>query len=129
VCSSSFAQKKKKESLGPQAPPQALHDMYIVKANSNKLLGWTMFGTGISLTIGGMAKRKAPAFENNKGGLKLIWLPAVGLVTTIASIPMISSSKKLKRKANLILQDESAYLGDGKYLQISYPSVGIAFKF
>ncbi|HMO32109.1 MAG TPA: hypothetical protein PKE63_11330 [Lacibacter sp.] len=121
--------KKKEKWEDSELSPQAQSDRYLMRATTNKLAGWTMFGTGISLTLGGLAKMKAPAFENTpKSDLRLLWLPVAGLLTTAASIPIITSSKRLREKARLVLSDENVFIGDRRQPAFTYPSVGFRLQ-
>lgn len=127
VFTAQFAAGQKKD---PGASPQALHDMYMEQATKKRIIGWTMFGGGLALTIGGVAKTMSPAFRNvSKSDPRLIWLPAAGIISTIGSIPMLMSAKKLDRKADMILKGDNAVLIPNSNWQQSYPAVAIRIHF
>lgn len=116
-----LAQKRKD---GEMASPQALHDQYIQQANNKKMLGYVLFSGGIALTVGGLAKMRAPSFETvSKTDPRLLWLPVVGILSTAASFPMIKSSKRIREKAAMALDNESAFIGNQPVPFSSYPAL------
>ncbi len=118
-----LAQKRKD---GEMASPQALHDQYIQQANNKKMLGFVMLTGGVALTVGGLAKMRAPSFEGvSKTDPRLLWLPVVGILSSAASFPMMSSSKKLRKKAAFVLQEETVFIGNKALPHLVYPSLGI----
>jgi hypothetical protein len=134
LCGSSWAQvtkkdksKKEKERL-ENLSPQAKHDAYIQKANNQKLLGWFAMGLGTSVVLGGTAKMMSDAFKgSSKTDIKLLWLPTAGLLTGIGSYFIIKDSKNKKKKAALILEQESAQIGHPQHIpNFSFPTIGIS---
>lgn len=118
-----FAVAQKKD---PGASPQALHDMYMEQATKKRIIGWTMFGGGLAFTLGGVAKSMSPTFKGvPKTDPRLIWLPAVGIISTIGSIPMLMSAKKLDRKADMILKGDNAFISPNSNWSQSYPAIGL----
>jgi hypothetical protein len=120
-CGNLFAQKQKQ---GEMASPQALHDQYVQQANNRQMMGYVLLTGGVALTVGGIAKMKAPSFQNvSKGDPRLLWLPVVGILSTAASFPMMKSSRKLREKAVMALDDESAFIGNQRVPFQSYPAL------
>jgi hypothetical protein len=109
--------------------PQALHDQYIQQANNKKMLGFVMLTGGVALTVGGLAKMRAPSFEGvSKTDPRLLWLPVVGILSTAASFPMMKSSKRLREKAVMALDDESAFIGNQRLPFSTYPALSLKIR-
>jgi len=122
-----MAQKKQKEDW--KSSPLAMHDKLISQANSKRFGSWVLMLAGTSITLGGIAKYISPATANwSNSDPRLIWLPAVGILTTVASIPMSNSAKKTRKKAYAVLEG-SAYLGNQKIPITRYPALGIKIDF
>lgn len=121
-----IAQKRKDAGM---SSPQALHDQYIQQANNKKMLGFVMLTGGVALTVGGLAKMRAPSFEGvSKSDPRLLWLPVVGILSTAASFPMMKSSKRLREKAVMALEDESAFMGNQRLPFSTYPALSLKIR-
>ena len=106
--------------------PQARHDLYIQKSNNQKLLGWFSLGLGSSLILGGAAKMMSESFKDvPKTDIRLIWLPAAGILASVGSYFIIKDSKQMRKKAALMLQQESTHIGHPQHIPFAYPTVGI----
>jgi hypothetical protein len=134
-CGNLYAQKSKKQEKTSQdklkdLSPQARHDAYIQMANNQKLLGWFAVGLGGSMIIGGSAKMMSQSFKDvSKTDIRLLWLPVTGALIGVGGYFIVNKSKEKRKKAALILSQESAYIGHPQHLpQLSYPSVGIGIK-
>lgn len=134
LCLFSFslsAQKTKKESKSKKSnyenlSPQARHDAYLQNANNQKLLGWFSLGIGGSMIIGGTAKMLSNGFEGvPKTDIRLIWLPTVGTLACVGSYFIVKNSKEKRKKAAMMLQQESAYFGHPQHIPLSFPTIGI----
>lgn len=109
--------------------PQALHDTYMEQAKKKRIIGWTMFGTGMAMTLGGVAKSMAPGFEGvPKTDPRLLWLPVVGILTTLGSFPMLSNANKLERKGEYYLRSDNAFTTPGQRFVPDYPAIGVRFR-
>jgi hypothetical protein len=122
-----FKKKDKKEKGRLEnLSPQAQHDAYVQMANNQKLLGWFALGLGSSMILGGTAKMMSNGFKDvPKTDIRLIWLPAVGVLTTVGSYFIVKNSKEKRKKAAIILEKESAQLGHPQHVPHCYPTVGI----
>ncbi len=118
--------KEKKSSLD-NLSPQARHDYYVQMGNNQKLFGWVTLGLGSSLIIGGSAKMMSDSFKGvPKTDIRLIWLPSAGIIAAVSSYFIVRSGKQNRKKANLILEEESAFIGNPQSHPIYYPSFGIS---
>jgi len=118
-----IAQKKGKDDW--KSSPLAMHDKLISKATSQQFASVGMMTIGLTVTLGGIAKSIAPAFKDvPKTDIRLLWLPVTGILTTIASIPMSNSAKKMKKKAWQVLE-QSASIGNQKQPFARYPAIGL----
>ena len=101
--------------------PQALHDFYIQKRNTNRTWGWITLSSGVIMLASGTAIAYEHLFdEGNQGaGLAL-----AGIVSTLVSIPLFISAGKNKRKAKLALSGGKIGFGNdynsSNYLSISF---------
>lgn len=127
---SATAQKTKKEEKSKKSKyenlsPQAKHDAYLQSANNQKLLGWFSLGLGGAMIIGGAAKIISPSVQDRSiTDIRQIWLPAVGTLACVASYFIIKNSKEKRKKAALMLEQESVYYGNPQNIPIYYPSFG-----
>ncbi|MBU6157977.1 MAG: hypothetical protein KGP35_02985 [Bacteroidetes bacterium] len=127
VFSQKTKDKKEKISGLENLSPQARHDYYVQMGNNQKLLGWFTLGVGTSMIIGGSAKMVSPSFKGvSKTDPRLIWLPATGFVAAVSSYFIVRAGKQKRKKANLILEEESAYIGNPQSQPIYYPSFGLS---
>jgi hypothetical protein len=128
---SATAQKTKKDSKSKKSKyenlsPQARHDAYLQNANNQKLLGWFSLGLGGSMIIGGTAKMLSNSFKDvSKTDIRLIWLPTVGTLACIGSYFIVRNAKDKRKKAAMMLEQESAHLGHPQHIPLSYPTIGI----
>jgi len=122
-----FKKKDKKEKGKLEnLSPQAQHDAYVQMANNQKLLGWFALGLGSSMILGGAAKMTSNSFKDvPKTDIRLLWLPTVGILTTVGSYFIVKNSKEKRKKAAVILEKESAQLGHPQHIPHCYPAVGI----
>lgn len=119
-------QDKKEKGRLENLSPQAQHDAYLQKANNQKLLGWFALGLGSSMVLGGTAKMMSNSFKDvSKTDMRLLWLPAAGVLTTVGSFFIVKNSKEKRKKAAMILEKESAQLGHPQHVPYCYPTVGI----
>ena len=132
---SSWAQETKKDKSKNQEKerienlsPQAKHDAYIQKANNQKLLGWFAMGLGTSMALGGTSKMMSDAFKgSSKTDIRLLWLPVAGILTGIGGYFIVKDSKDRRKKAALILEQESAQIGHPQQIpNFYYPTIGIS---
>jgi hypothetical protein len=126
----SYAQKSKKEpkekKRAENLSPQARYDAYLQSANNQKLLGWFALGLGSSMVIGGSAKMVSDSFKGvPKTDTRLLWLPVVGTLTAVSSYFIIKKSKEKRKRASMILERESACLGDPQHTPLSFAAVGV----
>ncbi|MFN5334144.1 MAG: hypothetical protein ACK5BV_03020 [Bacteroidota bacterium] len=125
------AQKSKKEDKSKKSKyenlsPQARHDAYLQNATNQKLLGWLSLGLGGSMIIGGTAKMLSGSFKDvSKTDIRLIWLPTVGALACIGSYFIVKNSKEKRKKAAMMLEQESAHIGHPQHIPIYYPTFGI----
>ncbi len=106
--------------------PQARHDLFIQKSNNKKMLGWFSLGLGGSMILGGTAKMLSESFKDvPKTDIRLIWLPAAGILASVGSYFIIKDSKQMRKKAALMLQQESTHIGHPQHIPLAYPTVGI----
>jgi hypothetical protein len=128
---SASAQKSKKEDKSKKSKyenlsPQARHDAYLQSANNQKLLGWLALGLGGSMMIGGTAKMLSGSFKDvSKTDIRLIWLPTVGVLACVGSYFIVKNSKDKRKKAAMMLEQESAYIGHPQHIPFTYPTFGI----
>jgi len=128
---SASAQKSKKEDKSKKSKyenlsPQARHDAYLQSASNQKLLGWLALGLGGSMIIGGTAKMMSGGFKDVPfTDVRLMWLPTTGVLACVASYFIVKNAKGKRKKAALMLEQESVYFGNPQYTPISYPTVGI----
>ncbi len=128
---SATAQKSKKEDKSKRSKydnlsPQARHDAYLQNANNQKLLGWFSLGLGGSMIIGGAAKMMSSSVKDwSPTDIRLIWLPSVGTLACVASYFLVKNAKQKRKKAALMLEQESVHFGNPQYTPISFPTVGI----
>jgi hypothetical protein len=117
------SKKQKIENLSPQAK----HDAYIQKANNQRVLGWFTLGLGSTLILGGTAKMMSDGFKDvSKTDIRLIWLPAAGIIASVGSFFIIKDSKNKRKKAALLLQQESTQIGHPQNIpNFYYPTVGV----
>jgi hypothetical protein len=136
ICLISFsasAQKSKKEDKSKKSKyenlsPQARYDAYLQSSNNQKLLGWFALGVGGSMIIGGTAKMLSSGFKDvPKTDIRLIWLPTVGTLACVGSYFIVKNAKEKRKKASMLLQQESAHIGHPQHIPLSYPTVGIRF--
>jgi hypothetical protein len=127
-----YSQKTKKEEKEKKSgienlSPQARHDYYVQMGSNQKLLGWVTLGVGTSILIGGTAKMMSDSFKDvPKTDVRLLWLPSVGVIAAVGSYFLVRSGKQNRKKANLILEEESAFIGNPQSHPIYYPSFGIS---
>lgn len=122
-------QDKKDAGRLENMSPQARHDAYLQMANNQRLLGWFALGLGSSMIIGGAAKMTSDSFKDvPKTDMRLLWLPTVGILTTVGSYFIVKNSKEQRKKAALILERESAQLGHPQHVPLCYPTVGISIS-
>jgi hypothetical protein len=131
ISTAASAQKSKKNNTSKKSKyenlsPQARHDAYLQSANNQKLLGWFALGVGGSMIIGGASKMMSTSFKGvPKTDIRLIWLPTVGALACAGSYFIIKTSKEKRKKAALMLEQESAYIGHPQLPSFSYPSLGL----
>ncbi len=120
-------EKKQRETGLENLSPQAQYDYYMQMGDNQKLLGWFTLGVGSSLIIGGSAKMMSPSFKGVPiSDIRLLWLPATGLVAAVSSYFIIKSGKQKRKQANLFLEKESAFIGNPQFQPIYYPSFGFS---
>jgi hypothetical protein len=132
-CTCISAQQVKKEqkknmqkAMIENLSPQARHDLFIQKSNNKKMLGWFSLGLGGSMILGGTAKMLSESFKDvPKTDIRLIWLPAAGILASVGSYFIIKDSKQMRKKAALMLQQESTHIGHPQHIPLAYPTVGI----
>lgn len=108
--------------------PQALHDMYIKKHQTNNTVGWSLLGGGLVMTGVGSyiyVMNQNESVYSNKTGEFLFYL---GVLTTVASIPAFISAGSNKRKAMLALKGETVTIGTNIHGKAGYTALAFTIQ-
>lgn len=106
--------------------PQEMHDMFMKKHKTNKLVGWIMVGSGVVMIVSGLGINLSEGWGegNQNKGLGLSYL---GGAITLTSIPFFISAGSNKRKARLALKGGT--VGIGMFDKTNHLSVSITIPF
>ena len=106
--------------------PQEMHDMFMKKHKTNKLVGWIMVGSGVVMIVSGIGINLSEGWGegNQNKGLGLSYL---GGAITLTSIPFFISAGSNKRKARLALKGGT--VGIGMFDKTNHLSVSITIPF
>lgn len=97
-------------------PLPLTHEDYLRKSKNQKLIGWILLGAGATTLIA--------VSGGNTDFSTLGTLVIGGGLATLGSIPFFIASGKNKRKANLMLKNET-FLRPGVNLKSNYIAVGL----
>ena len=97
-----------------------------------KIWGWTTFGVGGAMVVGGCIGDAIDNYEYHKDGTRIrfrvVW--CIGIGVTVASIPMITLAYKNKRKAkNLSLAASSLSVDLPNGSRQAQPALGLCLHF
>ena len=84
------------KSFSQEKGPALTKEYYMQKSKNQKITAWVLLGTGIGMTLGGMAINYSSTDGGEDQGL---WLSYLGGATALTSIPFFISAGKNKRKA------------------------------
>ena len=112
----------------PEPSQEKTYGYYIQKHHSQRVTGWVLLGTGVGMAIAGTAMVSQ---QNDLNGTEDVgtFLLITGGATTIASIPVLISSGKNKKKANAIMEAGKVGINGASVNQPRYVSVGLRMEF
>ncbi len=122
------------DTLQSKIHPKASSDLLFKKSGNQNTIAWILLGAGAGLGIAGLAV--------GEGGVKRVWsdpvdrtlstvstggaLALVGGASMLASIPFFIASGKNRRKASVMLKDESVSFSRQLHFGKSFISLGIS---
>lgn len=112
----------------PEPSQEKTYGYYIQKHHSQKVTGWVLLGTGVGMAIAGTAMVSQ---QSDKNGTEDVgtFLLVTGGATAIASIPVLISSGKNKKKATAIMEAGKVGIKGAAVNQPRYVSVGLRMEF